>query len=76
MISKKMVKFRSWKTWRSHGKGHEISKAEKTTNLALHLDPLVGTKSRLQKKPQSNSPFWDTGRVGEGRKESEGFPQS
>ena len=22
MISKKMVKFRSWKTWRSHGKGH------------------------------------------------------
>ena len=22
VISKKMVKFRSWKTWRSHGKGH------------------------------------------------------
>ena len=21
-ISKEMVKFRSWKTWRSHGKGH------------------------------------------------------
>ena len=34
---KKMVKFRSWKTWRSHGKGHDmesrgISKALKSTN--------------------------------------------
>ena len=32
MNSKKMVKFWSWKTWRSHGKGHGISRAEKSTN--------------------------------------------
>ena len=35
MISKKMVKFRSWKTWRSHGKDHGKSwnfKSSKTMN--------------------------------------------
>ena len=58
MISKQMVKFRPWKTWRSHGKGHgksSIFKSSKEYEL-WNLFVRKLTKSRLNVL-YANEPF-------------------